>query len=269
MAGPHDATLTRWKAANYTQLYGMTLDEGIRYRLGTQRPSKTTMNMNEMQVMPESQRLLCPSRRRILFCLPKWGPEIKTFRALILLAGRYAAPVHYIRPLTNSVLSRRTAAFRVSRCSPRYVHEVMIKIRLSLSQMNMDPEGDVVPASFNSADKWPGKIHEPLDQGNCAASWAFSTAGRLQQDGYFFFVFVSLLSLRKEAETSNYCLSFFSRGVRPNLHPVHGSHDASAVSAEPHFLRHQEPGRLRRGPRGRGLVVSPPQRVSAEPRPSK
>lgn len=40
----------RWKAANYSQLYGMTLDEGIRYRLGTQRPSRTIMNMNEIQV---------------------------------------------------------------------------------------------------------------------------------------------------------------------------------------------------------------------------
>ncbi|KAM7384225.1 hypothetical protein PAMA_011523 [Pampus argenteus] len=80
-----------WKAANYSQLYGMTLDEGIRYRLGTQRPSRTIMNMNEMQ-------------------------------------------------------------------------------------MNMDPQSDQLPHYFNSAEKWPGKIHEPLDQGNCAASWAFSTA---------------------------------------------------------------------------------------------
>lgn len=40
----------RWKASNYSQLYGMTLDEGIRYRLGTQRPSRTIMNMNEIQV---------------------------------------------------------------------------------------------------------------------------------------------------------------------------------------------------------------------------
>ncbi|KAG7501239.1 tubulointerstitial nephritis antigen-like [Solea senegalensis] len=80
-----------WKAANYSQLSGMTLDEGIRYRLGTQRPSKTIMNMNEMQ-------------------------------------------------------------------------------------MNMDPQSDQLPSYFNSAEKWPGKIHEPLDQGNCAASWAFSTA---------------------------------------------------------------------------------------------
>ncbi|XP_077599651.1 tubulointerstitial nephritis antigen-like [Stigmatopora nigra] len=80
-----------WRAANYSELYGMTLDEGIRYRLGTQRPSKSIMNMNEMQI-------------------------------------------------------------------------------------NMGSEGDVLPTRFNSGEKWPGKIHEPLDQGNCAASWAFSTA---------------------------------------------------------------------------------------------
>lgn len=48
---------------------------------------------------------------------------------------------------------------------------------LSLLQMNMDPQTDNLPPYFNSAEKWPGKIHEPLDQGNCAASWAFSTAG--------------------------------------------------------------------------------------------
>ncbi|XP_024920939.1 tubulointerstitial nephritis antigen-like [Cynoglossus semilaevis] len=80
-----------WRASNYSQLYGMTLDEGIKYRLGTQRPSKTIMNMNEMQ-------------------------------------------------------------------------------------MNMDPQNEQLPQYFNSTEKWPGKIHEPLDQGNCAASWAFSTA---------------------------------------------------------------------------------------------
>uniref|UniRef100_A0AAQ5XJF2 SMB domain-containing protein n=1 Tax=Amphiprion ocellaris TaxID=80972 RepID=A0AAQ5XJF2_AMPOC len=46
-----------WKAANYSQLYGMTLDEGIRYRLGTQRPSRTIMNMNEIQVPVASDRI--------------------------------------------------------------------------------------------------------------------------------------------------------------------------------------------------------------------
>ncbi|KAJ8273182.1 hypothetical protein GJAV_G00098590 [Gymnothorax javanicus] len=79
-----------WRAGNYSQFWGMTLDEGLRYRLGTQRPSRTVMNMNEIQ-------------------------------------------------------------------------------------MNMDSAGHL-PSHFNAAEKWPGKIHEPLDQGNCAASWAFSTA---------------------------------------------------------------------------------------------
>lgn len=46
----------RWKAANYSQFYGMTLDEGIRYRLGTQRPSRTIMNMNEIQVQDSLHR---------------------------------------------------------------------------------------------------------------------------------------------------------------------------------------------------------------------
>ncbi|XP_006274876.1 tubulointerstitial nephritis antigen-like isoform X1 [Alligator mississippiensis] len=79
-----------WKAANYSRFWGMTLDEGIRYRLGTIRPSTTVMNMNELH-------------------------------------------------------------------------------------MSMDTN-EVLPSSFNAAHKWPGLIHEPLDQGNCAGSWAFSTA---------------------------------------------------------------------------------------------
>ncbi|XP_026867930.2 tubulointerstitial nephritis antigen-like [Electrophorus electricus] len=79
-----------WRAGNYSQFWGMTLDEGLRYRLGTKHPSRATMSMNEIQ-------------------------------------------------------------------------------------MNMD-SNEHPPTYFNAADKWPGKIHEPLDQGNCAASWAFSTA---------------------------------------------------------------------------------------------
>lgn len=39
-----------WKAANYSQFWGMSLDEGLRYRLGTQRPSRIIMSMNEIQV---------------------------------------------------------------------------------------------------------------------------------------------------------------------------------------------------------------------------
>ncbi|NXE30821.1 TINAL protein, partial [Ardeotis kori] len=41
--------------------------------------------------------------------------------------------------------------------------------------MNMD-SNEVLPRHFDAAAKWPGMIHEPLDQGNCAGSWAFSTA---------------------------------------------------------------------------------------------
>lgn len=46
----------------------------------------------------------------------------------------------------------------------------------SAPQMNMD-SNEVLPRHFDAAAKWPGMIHEPLDQGNCAGSWAFSTAG--------------------------------------------------------------------------------------------
>ena len=39
-----------WRASNYSQFWGMTLEDGIRHRLGTFRPSPTVMNMNEMHV---------------------------------------------------------------------------------------------------------------------------------------------------------------------------------------------------------------------------
>ncbi|XP_039595481.1 tubulointerstitial nephritis antigen-like [Polypterus senegalus] len=78
-----------WKAGNYSQFWGMTLNEAISYRLGTKKPSSTVMNMHEVQ---------------------------------------------------------------------------------------MDMGTEFLPRYFNAAEKWPGMIHEPLDQGNCAASWAFSTA---------------------------------------------------------------------------------------------
>lgn len=42
--------LCRWRAANYSQFWGMTLEDGMRYRLGTFRPPPTVMNMNEMHV---------------------------------------------------------------------------------------------------------------------------------------------------------------------------------------------------------------------------
>ena len=51
-----------------------------------------------------------------------------------------------------------------------------------LLQMAM-VSNEVLPRHFDAATKWPGMIHEPLDQGNCAGSWAFSTAGETQWDG--------------------------------------------------------------------------------------
>ncbi|XP_035954441.2 tubulointerstitial nephritis antigen-like isoform X1 [Halichoerus grypus] len=79
-----------WRAGNHSAFWGMTLDEGIRYRLGTIRPSSSVTNMNEIHTV--------------------------------------------LRP------------------------------------------GEVLPTAFEASEKWPNLIHEPLDQGNCAGSWAFSTA---------------------------------------------------------------------------------------------
>ncbi|XP_006895008.1 PREDICTED: tubulointerstitial nephritis antigen-like isoform X2 [Elephantulus edwardii] len=79
-----------WRAGNHSAFWGMTLNEGILYRLGTVRPSSSVMNMNEIHTV--------------------LGP------------------------------------------------------------------GEVLPTAFEASKKWPNLIHEPLDQGNCAGSWAFSTA---------------------------------------------------------------------------------------------
>lgn len=43
--------------------------------------------------------------------------------------------------------------------------------------------GEVLPTAFEASEKWPNLIHEPLDQGNCAGSWAFSTAGKFKGRG--------------------------------------------------------------------------------------
>uniref|UniRef100_A0A8D2MCM5 SMB domain-containing protein n=1 Tax=Zonotrichia albicollis TaxID=44394 RepID=A0A8D2MCM5_ZONAL len=48
-----------WRAANYSQFWGMTLEDGIRHRLGTFRPSATVMNMNEMHVSVCGSDSLC------------------------------------------------------------------------------------------------------------------------------------------------------------------------------------------------------------------
>ncbi|XP_015687170.1 tubulointerstitial nephritis antigen-like, partial [Protobothrops mucrosquamatus] len=38
-----------WRASNYSQFWGMSLEEGVRYRLGTIKPPTSVMNMNELQ----------------------------------------------------------------------------------------------------------------------------------------------------------------------------------------------------------------------------
>lgn len=82
-----------WKADNYTQFWGMTLEEGFRKRLGTLPPSHSLLNM---KAIPGSS-----------------VPEEK------------------------------------------------------------------FPEFFAATYAWPDWIHDPLDQRNCGASWAFSTV--LQQ----------------------------------------------------------------------------------------
>nr|XP_020765838.1 tubulointerstitial nephritis antigen [Odocoileus virginianus texanus] len=79
-----------WTAQNYSQFWGMTLEEGFKYRLGTLPPSPLLLSMNEV---------------------------------------------------TTSL-----------------------------------PETTDLPEFFIASYKWPGWTHSPLDQKNCAASWAFSTA---------------------------------------------------------------------------------------------
>jgi len=80
----------RWRAFNYSGFWGLTLDQGIRYRLGTFRPTQPVNKMTSMRVFAEDQ----------------------------------------------------------------------------------------LPESFDARDQWAGLIEDVLDQGNCAASWAFSTTGQ-------------------------------------------------------------------------------------------
>lgn len=52
---------------------------------------------------------------------------------------------------------------------------------ISALQTVLSPE-ESLPRAFEASEKWPNLIHEPLDQGNCAGSWAFSTAGTQPKD---------------------------------------------------------------------------------------
>ena len=40
----------RWRAGNYSKFWGMTLDEGIRKRLGTHKPDSIVLGMNPIKV---------------------------------------------------------------------------------------------------------------------------------------------------------------------------------------------------------------------------
>ncbi|KHJ47584.1 papain family cysteine protease [Trichuris suis] len=76
-----------WKATNYSTFWGQTLDDGVKYRLGTLYPERSVKNMNEILIEPT---------------LP-------------------------------------------------------------------------LPERFDARERWPGFIYPVRDQGNCGASWAFST----------------------------------------------------------------------------------------------
>ncbi|NXO32417.1 TINAL protein, partial [Cisticola juncidis] len=80
-----------WRAANYSQFWGMTLEDGIRHRLGTFRPSPTVMNMNEMHVSPPGGKLrhagVCPCPSIAGKGLPWGGRQGKGCRGASLVFG--------------------------------------------------------------------------------------------------------------------------------------------------------------------------------------
>ena len=42
----------RWSPQNYSAFWGKTLEEGIKYRLGTLFPENSVANMNEIEIKP-------------------------------------------------------------------------------------------------------------------------------------------------------------------------------------------------------------------------
>lgn len=42
----------RWTARNYTKFWGKTLEDGIKFRLGTLFPEQSVQNMNEILIKP-------------------------------------------------------------------------------------------------------------------------------------------------------------------------------------------------------------------------
>jgi len=45
----------RWRASNYSAFWGLTLDEGIRYRLGTFRPTAPVNKMTSLRVFADDE----------------------------------------------------------------------------------------------------------------------------------------------------------------------------------------------------------------------
>ena len=45
----------RWKASNYSMFWGMTLDDGMRYRLGTVKPDAQVERMNPIKVQTSAR----------------------------------------------------------------------------------------------------------------------------------------------------------------------------------------------------------------------
>jgi len=45
----------RWRASNYSAFWGLTLDDGIRYRLGTFRPTDSVNMMSSMRLFVEGE----------------------------------------------------------------------------------------------------------------------------------------------------------------------------------------------------------------------
>lgn len=105
-----------------------------------------------------------------------------------------------------------------------------------LLQMAMD-SNEVLPRHFDAATKWPGMIHEPLDQGNCAGSWAFSTAGETQWDGDGGWTGGGGVGWDPRGLPASLTAMLIpSRRLRPHLHPFHGAHDALPVAPKPPVL---------------------------------
>lgn len=65
------------------------------------------------------------------------------------------------------------------------------------------------PEHFVAWHEWPGWIHDPLDQRNCAASWAFSTASNMLLLVPFVFSQMTVFALQNLPLQVNLLLNIF------------------------------------------------------------